>query len=177
MVHDAHATTNLTTSANLGTSRYRSMRGDYSIPADRYVVPDLNQVIQFYTITDYGIFDCTPIDSCIGTDFYIVSDHHPAKLRDTDPMLTVSRQAETVSSNNYPGRQPAILSDLGTLLQDNILTNDCTRSDVRIPTNLYSGTDYDILAEDGTVLYNAIGTYRNVIGYPFFRFDNSCRVY
>src|SRR5262249_19654191 len=82
--------------AELGASRYPDLRHDDATPADRHVVPDLDQIINHRTVADDRVRPGAAVDRRIGADLDIIADDDAAELRHAHMAGRIGREAEAV---------------------------------------------------------------------------------
>ena len=76
--------------------------------ADMHVVGDLDEVIELDPVFNHGIAQRAPVDTGIGSDFYIVPDTHRAELFDFFPRLIgAGGKTKTIRTNHHAGMQNA----------------------------------------------------------------------
>ena len=97
MTDNPHHPTDLATAADFGTAGDSGISGNDRMGADPDIVPDLNQVIEFDTVFNDGIFQGPPVDAGIRTDLDPVTDPDRPKLRNALPGLTVAGETESLS--------------------------------------------------------------------------------
>ncbi len=92
--------TNCAVPANAGTAGNTHATRDGGVIADRYVMSNMDQIINLHPITDDGIVESAAIDGRIRADLHVVADHDNANLLQLDPLVAVRGKTETIRTND-----------------------------------------------------------------------------
>src|SRR5690242_4490115 len=101
--------------------------------ADHDVVADLYKIINFRAFADYRILKRAAVDGCIGADFHVVLDDHPADLRHLEVSGAKSK-AKAVLADTNAGVDDNPVSDQG-------MSNGRKGADVAVAANGDAGSD------------------------------------
>jgi hypothetical protein len=100
--------------ANPGAPGDTRLRGYDAVLADRYIVSDLNQIVDFRSPADNRTPKRSPIDRRVGADLDVVFDLHSSYLRNLDPSVAVPGVTEAVTADDYTGVQDDAISQAAT---------------------------------------------------------------
>src|SRR5207237_8559676 len=97
--------------SDLDNSRNSGLRQDETIPADRAIVPDLNQIIDLRPLPDHGIADGAAIDRRIGADLDGVLYDDASGLRNLDGPCLVGQKSKSVLTDPAPRMDDDAVAD------------------------------------------------------------------
>src|ERR1019366_616246 len=109
--HDGDSTADHAVLAYARAAGDTGAAGDRRVRTDMHVVPDLDQIVELDTVLDDGVIQRTAVYASVGADFDVVTDQHPAYLRDLAPDAMVLRDAEAVGPNHRAGVHQRTLAE------------------------------------------------------------------
>ena len=135
--------------------------GDHHIFPDLAVVPDVNQVVDLGAAPDASHFESTPIDSCVRSDFYVVSDLETPDLGKflVAPGRLVADVSEAIAAqhrtgmNNHSVAQPRSAIDRHVGIKFTIATDADLGTDYGPSANPGLIADFSPFADYGPLLY------------------------
>ncbi len=111
--------------SDLCTTGNADTRRDCGMRTDMNVVPNLNLIIELYTILDYGVVNRAAIYGRIGTDLHIISNQYAADLRNFFPDSAFFYYAETVRADDYAGVYQTSRTDMAVVVNRYIGMQSC----------------------------------------------------
>ena len=96
---------NASAAGNASTRRYRR------VITDPDVMSDLNLIVEFDSIADNRITNCTTINSRIGTNLNIIANHHAPYLWNLDPAFLAGSKPKAFRPQHGAGIDDAALTD------------------------------------------------------------------
>ena len=99
MVRHAHLTSQHDVVFHDNASGESALRNDDAIAANRYIVTDLDQIVDFGPLADDGIATAPAVDRRSGTDLHIIPDNDAADLWHFCVAMGARVIAETILSN------------------------------------------------------------------------------
>ena len=106
--------------ANFHTSGNSCASRHHAIFADFAVVSDMNQVVNFAAVADYGVVKSAAIHARIRPKFNIIAENCPSELRNFHPRIAVRSETETIGSDTRSGVDYAIIADLTAVINHDI---------------------------------------------------------
>ena len=127
-----------------------------------YVVPDLDEVINFCIVANDRAGNFGAVNAGIGLHFYIVAQNHIADLRDFLVASVVKCKPETVRADFSPGLQNNVIFQYALLADNDLRVNVAVLADGYIFANVTLWENNGIVADLRTVLNNGISPDRNI---------------
>ena len=127
-----------------------------------YVVPDLDEVINFCIVANDRAGNFGAVNAGIGLYFYIVAQNHVANLRDFLVASVVKCKPEAVRADFSPGLQNNVIFQYALLADNDLRVNVAVLADGYIFANVTLRENNGIVADLRTVLNNGISPDRNI---------------
>ncbi len=145
---------NLSTQNNIvtqcTTSGNTDLRDNHATATKFVIMRNLHQIINTRTIADNRIIKSATVNTCVGPYFHIVTNNHPAQLRNT-VMLSVDKlKTETIVPNARTTIYIAVVANV-------CIGNRCPAS------NTASGTDFTIMSNHRMRLNDAPVTNFHIV--------------
>ena len=108
------ATTHRAVGTNDSAASHACTAGHGGVCSDMHVVSNLNQVVELDTIFKHSVIECTPVNTAVGTNFYVIANADSPQLLNLDPCTLVRRKAESIGSNDNAAVEYAALANRAT---------------------------------------------------------------
>src|SRR6267142_2268751 len=143
MVVDAHLGAQRDVVTDRQAAREPDLGREQAVPADGYIVADLDLIVDFGTLADHRIPQAAAVDGGSGADFHIVLDQDAAGLRHLDVALGAEENETIAVLADAAGRMDQdIVADQGELDRG-------AGADIAVAADLDVGADHRARADHG----------------------------
>lgn len=115
-----------------------------------------------YTTFNHRILNRAPIDGAVGTDFHIISDHHPSELQYLLPLTTVTRVSKTITADYGAGLNNTALAQYTVLTEPDMGMQPTAGANGRSSPDITSWTNYYPRTNMGSGLHHRLSTNRDI---------------
>ena len=118
------------------------LRTDQRVISDTRSVADLDEIVDFCSVADFGCADCRAVDGGVGLDIDVAADADRARLRDFFPVaLLVFGEAEAVRADD-----DAVLES-NVVAEDTVFADDSVGMREEMAAGLNAGIKHDVRQE------------------------------
>src|SRR6185369_16520360 len=142
--------------AQAGAAGNPGLGNDQAMFAQRNVVPNLNQVIDFRPAADDGRAERPAIDGDVRPDLDVVADDHIADLRHLAVGACVEHVPETVGAYDRAGVNADVLADFGVGIENDVGEQNDVFGEVARGADIISALQNATRAEPGFFADDAI---------------------
>ncbi len=177
VTYGARCTSHNAIPAYLDTASDRRAATDYGVIPYLTVMPDLNLIVDLYSVTYPGIIDRASIDSGTCPYFYIVSDAHTTQLMNLYRFRAVEGKSESICTddrrtmNDYIVTHYDVMVERDVVLKATVIANLATATyeavrinfgvrayaDSRLDDSI--GSDIDRICEFHLITYDGGGVH------------------
>ena len=112
------------------------------------------KIVDSYAIFKNGVTDGAAIDSCVGTDFYVVTDSYAPELRYLHPTIGRHSIPKSIRADNGARVKNSALTDFDVLHHGNVCDKTAVGTNFAIGSNHGARSDISALADRATISDN-----------------------
>lgn len=159
-----------------GTTGYASFATNNAIFPDSYIVSDLDQVVNFRTVTDSGGPERRPVYGGIRTQFDVVTQDNRSHLGNSYGYLTMPNKTETVGPDHRTTVKNAPGTDLDSLAKRDIRIQKRSRSNLDLAADVTPGMNRDCIAQHSAAFHDDVWSNGHSLPENGVRGDNRRRM-
>src|SRR3990167_3330912 len=153
---------NHTMPANMRAPSNTRTTCNHRMIANMYIMSYHNLIIHFDAIANDGIFNRTAIDGGIGTDFHIVTYHHPSNLWNFNPVFSfILCQTKTIRTNDRATMNKHAITQDGPTINSHTTVQMTLRTQSHGITQDGPRLNNRACPNHDTISDHHIGAYRN----------------